>query len=175
MKAEKEKLIIDNIGLAYKMARVLRYHSIPMEDRISIAMMGLVEAALAYDESKEVRFTTFACTAIRFKMINELKRVLKHKDVTSLDKPFVNADGEEMSLIDVLPDTESGYEEVELSDLTGKVEQLPADQKKVIRFVFDQGLSTQKAANLMKRRRSWLEDQLTTGVETLKLMYMGGV
>lgn len=173
MKAEKEKLVIDNIGLAYKMARVLTYYSIPMEDRISIASLGLVEAALIYDESKG-NFEALASAVIRNKMIRELQRVCTHKDVCSLDKPLEILDGEEISLIDVLPDAEAGYEKVELSDLTSMVDQLPLEQRRVIRFVFVQRLGIRRVSRLMRRRASWLESQMNAGIESLKLLYLGG-
>ncbi|MGL6202083.1 MAG: sigma factor [Lachnospiraceae bacterium] len=174
MKTEKEKLIIDNIGLAYKWARVLAYYSLSWEDRLSIAFMGLVEAAIAYDESKGIEFGALAYTVIKRKMIKEMKQELKHKDTYSLNKPFENLDGEDLTLMDVIPDTETGFNEVDLSDLTRRMQSLPKEQRIAVDLIVCQGMKPKKVSKIMRRRESWIDNCVQQGVNTLKTLYLGG-
>lgn len=174
MGAKEKQLVMDNIELAYKWARALAYYSISWEDRLSIAFLGLVEAALAYDETKGVEFGALAYTIIKRKMIKEMKRELKHKNNYSLDKPFKGLDGEDLTLLDTISDAEAGYQEIELSDLTGRMQSLPKEQRQAVDLVVCQGMKPKKVSKIMRRRESWLDTCVKQGVETIRMLYSGG-
>jgi len=174
MDAKQRQLVMDNLWLADQMVRYLPYYSLPEDERLSIALLGLVEAALNFDESKGFKFTSFARTVIRNMMIKELDRTCKHQSAYPLDKPFENLNGEELTLLDMIPDVENGYEEIELSDLTGRIQDLPKEQRKAVDLIVCQGMKPKKVSRIMRRRESWLDTCVKQGLDTLKAHYLGG-
>ena len=75
--AERERLIAENMELAKRTATRLAArtpHARAPEELVSVALMGLVEAANRYDASREESFETFARRRIRGAVFDELRR-----------------------------------------------------------------------------------------------------
>ena len=68
-----DKLINDNFGLVHSCAGKFRGRGIEYEDLFQIGCIGLIKAANGYDESRGLRFSTYAVPTI----IGEIKRVFR--------------------------------------------------------------------------------------------------
>ena len=64
-KAEIQKLALQNMRLAYKIAWKYRGRGIEQEELQSAALYGLVKAASGYDSSRKVTFPAFACAVMQ--------------------------------------------------------------------------------------------------------------
>jgi hypothetical protein len=68
--ADQMELIECNLGLAYYLAGRFHPHGkLHIEDRISAATDGLVEAAIHFDPARGVKFATYATRAIARKLV----------------------------------------------------------------------------------------------------------
>lgn len=64
-KTERDKLIAENIRLVpYMLKRMYRDEHIP-DDAMQVGMMALIGAADKFDESRGVKFSTYACVSIK--------------------------------------------------------------------------------------------------------------
>lgn len=80
----KNKLIIDNIPLAYYMVHKYYPTFSKDDDIIQAALLGLTKASEKFDERKG-KFSTYAGVIIRNEIARELKRRLKEQANISLD------------------------------------------------------------------------------------------
>ncbi|MBS6195444.1 MAG: hypothetical protein KH828_07685 [Clostridiales bacterium] len=70
----REELITENIGLAYYMANRFRSTHIEYEELVSLAFLGLVEAANANNPEKDTKFATFAAIVMRNEIMQFAKK-----------------------------------------------------------------------------------------------------
>ncbi|HAH79042.1 MAG TPA: flagellar biosynthesis protein FliA [Ruminococcaceae bacterium] len=70
---DSEKAVRDNIGLVHACARRFRGRGIEYDDLFQAGCLGLVKAAGSFDESRGVRFSTYAVPAI----LGEIKRLFR--------------------------------------------------------------------------------------------------
>ena len=142
MITDEEKLIVENINLAYDVA--WKYTKklkglIGFEDLISIANLGLVKAANTYD-SKLGRFSTYVYRVMINEINKELKQVNKHKEILSYNKICQLTDNN--SYEEVLSDNFNLEELVILKDLSidlykyiDKIEKSNKLQAKILRLI----------------------------------------
>ncbi len=72
-KEEREKKITENTGLVYSIIRRFLGRGCEMEDLFQIGMMGLIKAVDNFDDSFQVKFSTYAVPLIT----GEIKRYLR--------------------------------------------------------------------------------------------------
>lgn len=65
-----DKWIEDNIGLVWKAVNKYKAHD---EDLFQIALLGAIESAPQFDETREVEFTSFIFTCMCNKIANQLR------------------------------------------------------------------------------------------------------
>lgn len=116
----QEKLIEDNLNIAYY--TVQKYGQYKDDEEIGVAEETLVIAALNFDETKGVKFSTYAVSCIRLRIImfNSGKRHLIsfrkkgkvcYEPTSSLDSGYFNNGIEDIKLIDILTNKEGENEE----------------------------------------------------------------
>lgn len=92
-----QKLIEDNIGLVGKVISDKRLYSFysqaDTEDIYQCGCLGLCKAAELFDESKGVKFATFAYRVIHNSIRTHYKNNQKHDDLVRLDKEIYSSDG----------------------------------------------------------------------------------
>ena len=69
----REKFISDNMGLVHSLARRFRYKGIEYDDLFQAGCMGLVKAADNFDETRGLKFSTYAVPVI----LGEMKRLFR--------------------------------------------------------------------------------------------------
>ena len=72
-KAARDKLVIENIGLVYSVSRRFAGRGYELEDINQIGTIGLIKAIDKFDDSFDVRFSTYAVPMIA----GEIKRFLR--------------------------------------------------------------------------------------------------
>jgi len=74
MTMTRDELIESNMKLAGYVANKMIWTNIPREDLVSIGYIGLVQAADAYDDTRGVKFSTFAVKVMQNKILHELRK-----------------------------------------------------------------------------------------------------
>ena len=71
--SDTEKLVSENLGLVHLCANRLRGKGIEYEELFSAGSLGLVKAAKGFDESRNVKFSTYAVPVI----LGEIRRLFR--------------------------------------------------------------------------------------------------
>lgn len=109
MTNEQQKLVEENINLAYFVAHRFKNTSLEFDDVKAIACLGLVKAAIAFQPDRGLVFNTLAVKVMTNEILMQLRREKKHNCVTaSLDMAIVP--GEEITLAETISDTKNDYE-----------------------------------------------------------------
>ena len=157
--AEVERLVRDNRKLVdYMVNRYLkRYYvgTMEREDLVSWAMMGLVNAARAYDPARSKSFSTLACRAIERMIIRGVNREWRpdrEQATLSLDQLLSggHSEGSDDRFVDQLPADENVeftmLETERKVALKSALETLPAEQRQLIRRHYIDGENVQDIA-----------------------------
>ena len=89
---KKERLVVENIGLVYfnlKKLEMLQNY-LDYEDMVSIGMIGLIKAAITFDESKKFAFSSYASKCIKNEILMLYRKEKKHENDISFNEPIVN-------------------------------------------------------------------------------------
>lgn len=79
-----DKLINENIGLVHLCANRLRGKGIEYEELFSAGSLGLVKAAKGFDESRGVKFSTYAVPVI----LGEIRRLFRDGGQVKVSRPL---------------------------------------------------------------------------------------
>lgn len=131
MTPEAEKLVVDNLKIAYYIAN--KYYlkfGLEQEDAVSLAFLGLVKAATIFDEAKKVKFSTLAMKCMYNTFVQDLRKRSKQVDTISFDS-LVSADSD-ITYADLFPDKDDSYSYIEnremiescLRELTGREQEV---------------------------------------------------
>lgn len=77
MTEERQKLVTDNLGFAHMIANRYRSMNLEFDDIVSVAYVGLVRAANAFDPDRGFKFTTFAAKVITNEILYYARRQKK--------------------------------------------------------------------------------------------------
>lgn len=113
-KNSRNKLIEHNLRLVAHIIKKYYSNSSEQDDLISIGTIGLIKAVSTFDFEKGTRFATYASRCIE----NEILMYFRSKKKTAMDISFSDPidsdkDGNELSVLDVLPDEDSVSEKIE--------------------------------------------------------------
>ena len=137
------KMIIEhNIRLVlYRVNNRFKSVEYDKRDLVSIGNIGLVKAVTAFDKSKNVEFAIYATKCIDNEILMFLKKLKKHQNVDSLDKPIAyDKEGKELKIEDIISDETDMVEDYE-TKITHKiirevVKKLPDRDRKIIMLHF---------------------------------------
>lgn len=111
---EKEHLVLDNQKLVYYLVRKLGVtpNSSEYEDIVSIGTIGLVKAAITFDSSKKITFSTYASRCINNEIFLHYRKANKYANDISIDEPIGNdGEGKELTLRDTIEQSGSDFVE----------------------------------------------------------------
>ena len=131
---KRDKMIYNNIGLVpFTYNKFFRHSCSPdlMEDIIQIGYFGLINAVDNFDESRNVKFSAFACTAIRQCMVRGIENLTfalgtRNKKDGSIGEanalPFSHFDtqNEHGETVNIIESSYSNEEDVRLDDMVNK-------------------------------------------------------
>lgn len=120
---EQRKLAEENMDLVrYVISRYIGKKLVHDEDLVSTGYIGLCNAAAAYDEKKDLRFSTFAvkcifneiCQATRYH--NAFRRTAQN-EAYSLNRQIETTSGEVVEMIDLIVDPKQDTERTALNNI----------------------------------------------------------
>lgn len=157
-----EDLVLNNMKLAYNTAWKMKSTGIELEDLQSLALLGLVKAAKAFDEEREYKFSTFAIKIMRNEILQEVRRQRKQRNQVSLNSPI--AEGL-YTLADVIEDKRNGFAEAEVQAL---IEDLDENEKKAVRMILFQGMKQTEAAGVIGVSQGMTSRYYRSGLQKLR-------
>jgi RNA polymerase sporulation-specific sigma factor len=142
----RRKLIEHNMRLVAHVIKKFEHTGEEKEDLISIGTIGLIKAINTFNHKRGTRLATYAARCIENEILMFLRSNVKRKQEISLQEPIgVDKEGNEITLMEVLANDESIFDEVELKLMQEKMmkmlDTLKAREKKVLsmRFGLDMG------------------------------------
>lgn len=137
MTTYEEKLVIDNMNLAYDLAwkyyKKFQYF-ISIEDLQSISMLGLVKASKTFDINLGNNFSTYAYKVIHNEILLYYHSNKKYRNDVSL---YMEVD-DNISIIDMISDDVDVLSECEknilIDKLYNEIDKLPKLYKQIIRY-----------------------------------------
>lgn len=157
-----EDLVLNNMKLAYNTAWRMRYTGIELEDLQSLALLGLVKAAKAFDKERGYKFSTFAIKIMRNEILQEVRRQRKQRNQVSLNSPIVDG---LFTLGDVLEDKQNGFAEAEMQAL---IEELEENEKKTVRMILFQGMKQSEVADIIGMSQTMISRYYRSGLQKLR-------
>ena len=148
-----EDLVLNNMKLAYNTAWKMKSTGIELEDLQSLALLGLVKAAKAFDEEREYKFSTFAIKIMRNEILQEVRRQRKQRNQVSLNSPI--AEGL-YTLADVIEDKRNGFAEAD------------ENEKKAVRMILFQGMKQTEAAGVIGVSQGMTSCYYRSGLQKLR-------
>lgn len=109
----QRKLAEENIRLAYWYAHQMKSIPLELEERISLAALGLVKAVEKYDPARGANFAAYARKVMHDEILLSFRKEKKHADVISLNLPIGNDDHRGGALENLVPDKRDHMEELE--------------------------------------------------------------
>lgn len=123
-KQAKDKLITHNLRLV---AHIVKKYNMSSEadDLISVGSIGLIKAINTFKFGKNTQFSTYAARCIENEILMLLRANKKHTSVLSLNESLgKDKDGNEVCIMDIVPNEEDVILNVENSILAGKLLEL---------------------------------------------------
>lgn len=131
MTDEQQRMVVDNIKLAVKRAWKWKYRMdnpslFPLKECLSMAYEGLCKAAIGYDESKDIKFSTFVyrCIDNEFYLWFKYQSRQKRGELQEDDSLFRVVATTSRDTVIRLIDTLSAQNDYELSENEITIEQL---------------------------------------------------
>ena len=100
---KQKKLVLENLRLVYFLAKKIGSPQGDYEDIVSIGTIGLIKAAATFDESKEIKFASYAARCINNEIFMHLRKEKVHKNDRSLEETICSdRSGKELTLKDLI-------------------------------------------------------------------------
>ena len=106
---DTDKLITDNMGLVY--AQLKHFNRLNDDEAYGWAVEALINAARTYDDSKSVKFSTYAMACIYNGIAMYLRKMRKKQREVSYDAEVPDTD---VTLRDIIPDSGPTPDEIYL-------------------------------------------------------------
>ena len=108
----RDVLIERNLRLVAHIAKKFDDAGEDPEDLISIGTVGLIKGVDTYDPSKGTRLATYAARCIENEILMHLRATRRNRREVFLQNPIgVDREGNEVTLMDMLPSDEDGVED----------------------------------------------------------------
>lgn len=172
-----QRRILDNMRLAYSISLQYKGPSLELEDIQSLALLGLTKAAKHFDESRGVKFATFAVPIMHNEIRHELRKARKHSQCLSMEdeRAFSTGDGSYSTLLETIPYEESGFVEVEHSDLIAFClggDGLKEKEKRAVFLVLCDGMKQEDAGKLMGISQTMVSRYVKSGIQKIRKKYL---
>ena len=149
------------------------------DDLIAVGMMALWKATEEYDESRKVKFSSFAGRAIRNEMTNELHRTYGRngsfkneysKNQESMDRTiYIGKDDDEASYHEILPDTVDDYETLDTNtELKLGIRYLPKSYRRALILYYFYDMTQEQISEHLGVSRSYASRLLVNSTKMLK-------
>lgn len=149
------------------------------DDLIAVGMIALWKATEEYDESRKVKFSSFAGRAIRNEMTNEVHRTYGRngsfkneytKNQESIDRTiYIGKDYDEASYHEILPDTIDDYETLDTNtELKLGIRYLPKSYRRALILYYFYDMTQEQISEHLGVSRSYASRLLVNSTKMLK-------
>lgn len=149
------------------------------DDLIAVGMIALWKATEEYDESRKVKFSSFAGRAIRNEMTNEVHRTYGRngsfkneytKNQESIDRTiYIGKDYDEASYHEILPDTVDDYETLDTNtDLKLGIRYLSKLGRRALILYYFYDMNQEQISEHLGVSRSYVSRLLVNSTKMLK-------
>lgn len=159
-KEATQKLATDNIRFAYFIAGMFQESGIERQDLEGIALLGLVKAANGFDETKNVKFTTYASVVIKNEIRTACNKQKSWKNVLFLDDEIAT-----------LSNVEPGFEQIETKNLAShllKCKKLRENERKAIDMVICQEMRQVDAGKRLRVSQNMISKYIQSGLRKIR-------
>ncbi len=114
LSSEKEHLVLENQRLVHYLVQKLGVtpNSLEYEDIVSIGTIGLVKAAITFDSSKKIKFSSYASRCINNEIFMYYRKANKYANDISIDESIGDdGEGKVLTLGDTIEHPESNFVE----------------------------------------------------------------
>lgn len=112
----RNKLIEHNLRLVAHIVKKYCASQNESEDLISIGTIGLIKAVESFDNSKNIRFATYASRCIENEILMHFRSKKKSSGDIYFDEPVdVDKDGNQLTLIDIIAEDDGIVDKIDLS------------------------------------------------------------
>lgn len=174
-KTAMQDMVLENMRLAHKIAWDFHGCGIEQEELEGLALLGLVKAASAFNESKGFKFATFAVPVMRNEILMEIRKISRFRGAISLDTVISSPqENGECSLLDLLPCEENGYEDVDNLDLIPSLfrrTNLQDSERTAIILTVLEGKKQKDVAEAMGVSQSYVSRLARLGVNKIRKEY----
>jgi len=164
-----EFLITNHLLFAATYARRLVKGKLPDNEVISAANYGLMKAFEAFNHKLGKRFAAYAKPYIR----SEIASLWRSKDIVDYHGNFPDTDGDNLELLDaeagvVMPDVEGDSKEFILRALEKGKKSLTAQETKILRMFYEEGLNFREIGDDMGVCRERIRAAHANALEKLR-------
>ena len=163
----------DNERLVYHILR--RYYpSVQFdEDMIQIGMIGLWKALDTFEESRNVKFSTYACRVIMSQINMEFRRRKKHSNCVSTETIITefDKDGNSITLEETLSDKLNGVEDYSSYVLESFIQNDLDEQEKQIMHMLFLGYTQKKIGTKLRLSQPQISRIVTSLKAKFKKIY----
>ena len=126
LKPEEERAYFVRHNLRLVAHIVKKYNNAgEADDLISVGTIGLIKGIETFSPDKGCQLTTYAAKCIENEILMYIRANKKHRQAVSLFEPVgSDKDGNDIALMDVIPQTEDGFEAIENGIVLEKVKSL---------------------------------------------------
>lgn len=177
---EQEELVLNNLKLVHYFVNKLDVPYRDYEDIISIGTVGLIKAAITFDSSKGLEFSTYAGKCINNEILLHLRREKKRiGDVSLEDSVYLDKKGDEVALKDVIPTTTIDFAQTceikeELGSYISIILNLLNKKERSIMLYRAAGIKRVKIANIVHIRRQSLSKVISRLDNTIYAFFLKG-
>ena len=115
MEKRTDELVKQNLGLVGLVVKGLVKQNQDRDDLFQIGSIGLIKAAQSFDESKKIKFATYACQCIQNEILMEFRRQggkSRNAPTLSFEAPIKgNNEGKKLAVGDIIVDQKQNFEE----------------------------------------------------------------
>ncbi len=179
----RSELIEHNLRLVAHVVKKYYSPNVDSEELISIGTIGLIKAVNSFNNSKSIRFATYAAKCIENEVLMFFRSAKKSARDVYLDEPVdTDKDGNSMSLMDIIAEDDNMVDRIEVmirsKQLYGFIEEcLDEREKEIIRHRYGlyglKPLTQREVADKLNISRSYVSRIEKKALEKLKERYEG--
>ena len=160
--------------MAYEVCKRFYNCGIEREELNAIALLGLTKAAVNFDESRGFQFSTYASVVIRNELLMELRKRKKSPYITSLDEEVQGGcePMENITLLDMLPWEEKGYEIIENRDFIPVIlMSMTKRERECIVLTILEERTQEEASRILGLSQSYVSKSIKSGLSKARKAY----
>lgn len=172
---QKEQLANDNYKLVHYFVRKYNDGKYNYDDLVSAGNVGFTQAINTFDESKGVKFATYASRCIINQLFMFMRKEKKHLNNISIDTPiFTDKDGSEMTILDTLTTEEEETDWQDINSVVSRMMKQFGEQERNVMGLFFKERNQREIGNELGLSQSYVSRIVKKSLKKIKKEYWRG-